>query len=778
MRKFLYMVTILVVVILAFAYGVGLYLKGFFPKVRGEEIVDVSAPVEILRDRWGIPHIYAKNLPDLFFAQGYVQAQDRLFQMDMFRRVAEGRLSEIVGEKAIELDRVWRAMRFKETAKAMVEELQPLQREYLDAYCRGVNAAIKANPKTLEFKILKMEFEPWRPENVIEILLMNSWLLSENFHQELAALKLANKFPVQTRDILFGFKPMGDETVEPEIKVENLKLLPGLALWQKMSSGAQSNNWVVGPKKSKSGFPLLANDPHLPVSFPSIWYEDHLVAPDFEVAGSSIAGTPFVILGHNRNVAWAFTNVMADNVDLVILETDPNNRKLYKTGNGWKEVETIREVVKIKGGGEKTVEVWWTDFGPLITDLESSGTQVALAWTGHKIRDSLKGFFYLDSARSAVDVDSAGREFAVISQNLVYADTSGNIGWHAFGAVPNRVGYSGFYPVSWDRFKWDGYISYEDMPHIENPADGVIVTANATSQNYDRPWKISHSFAEDYRYRRINELLLEKKMLELKDFAKIQQDTYTERAKIFQNLLSDFEPKSAEQGKLKDMIMQWDRTLSPESSGAAAYEVFRRYLWQEMLADEIGDAWPEYVFAFQMNHNPFDDLVQDKGGQFWDNVNTKEIEYWRTIVSNALDKAWAELNSKMGKDIKSWAWGQIHRVNFVHPFRVGWPIATLFNGGSVPYKGDDVTVNCGSFDHRNPYNAIFYSSYRHIIDMSDVAHAKTTITTGQTGLVGHPHYRDQIKSWATGYYHELFMDRKDIEQNLEAKLVLNPKASQ
>lgn len=777
MRTLLYLAAIFAVIIFAFAYGIGLYLKACFPNVRGEQFTDVSAPVEILRDKWGIPHIYADNMPDLFFAQGYVHAQDRRFQMEMTRRIAEGRLSEIVGEKAVELDRIWRAMRLKQTAKSMVESLKPSQFALVDAYCRGVNSAVSLNPETLEFKILGIEFEPWKPENVIEILLLNSWLLSENFPQELAALKLGDRLSLEERDMLFGFKLTEDEKIEPEIKVKNLKLLPGVTIWKKISSGTASNNWVVAPDKSASRSALLANDPHLPVSFPSIWYEVHLVAPDFEVAGASIAGAPFVILGHNRKVAWAFTNVMADNTDLVILESNPNNKKLYKTSGGWKQVEALQEIIKIKGGKEKAVEIWMTDFGPLITELNESDTQVALSWTGHKVKDSLEGFFLLNAASSASDVKEAGSKFALICQNLVYADVYGNIGWHAFGAVPNRLGFSGFYPVAWDRFNWSGYISYDELPNAENPKDGIIVTANQSPKNYDKPQRLGRAFAEDYRYRRIVELLSQKKRLELKDFARIQQDTYTERAKIFQDLLKDFEPQNSRQGELKNLIVHWDRMLSKESAGAAAYEVFRHYLWEEMLADELGDAWSDYRFAFQMIKNPFDELVQDKNNKFWDNVNTDEVESWSKIVARALDKTYERLSAELGKSVKNWAWGKIHKVNFVHPFRVGWPIASLFNGGSVPFGGDDTTINCGSFSHEKDFNVVYYSSYRHIIDMSDVAHSKTSITTGQTALVGHQHYRDQINTWAKGYYHELLMDRKDIEQYLEATLVLKPKGS-
>jgi len=778
MRTILYIVAIFAVLVFAFAYGVGLYLKASFPNVRGEELTGVSTPVELVRDRWGIPHISAHNAQDLFFAQGYVHAQDRRFQMEMYRRASEGRLSELVGEGAVELDRVWRAMRFKATAKDLVDSLTHDQLATLESYCRGVNAAARSNPAPLEFKMLGIEFEPWKPENAIEILLMNGWHLATNFHHELAALKLADKLPVDVRDSLFGFEPQGEELPEPAIEVENLKLLPGLSLWQRMSSGGRSNNWAVAPKRSKSNAALLANDPHLPVSMPSIWYEVHLKAPGIDVAGASIPGAPFVVLGHTRTLAWAFTNLMADNTDLVILETDPNDPKRYRTKDGWKEVEAISEVIEVKGGGERTVEVWWTDFGPLITDLNSSGTQVALAWSGHRVKASLSGFFNLNTARTAADAVEAARDFAIIAQNLVYADADGHIGWHAFGAVPVRRGYSGFYPVRWDRFSWDGYMPYDELPHVEDPEEGFVVTANAPPQNYDRPWRISHTYAAGYRDRRIRELLQQKEKLEPSDFATIQQDVYSKRVEIFQSLLEGFEPKTKEESKLKELITGWDRTLSKDSSSAAAYSVFRHYLWQAMLSDELGSVWPEYVFAFQQSDNPFDVLVQDRDCPFWDDVSTPDVESWQEIVARALDETWDELSSKLGRNPKRWAWGIIHRVEFIHPFRVGWPLSGLFNGGSVPFGGDNTTVNQGRFDHRMPYSVDICPSYRHIIDMSDPLNAVTSITTGQSGHIGHPHYRDQVKPWAKGYYHELIMDDKNLQGKIEAVLVLKPEVSQ
>ncbi len=775
MRTFLYLAAIFVVLVFAFAYGIGLYLKMSFPKVNGEVQVDVSAPVEILRDRWGIPHIFAADTYDLFFAQGYVHAQDRLFQMEMHRRAAEGRLSEIVGEGAVELDRVWRAMRFKETARKLVDELGFEERTLLNWYCAGVNAAAELNPKPLEFKVLGLEFEPWKPENVIEILLVNGWHLSSNFHHELAALKLGDRLPADVRDLLFGFEPQGDEAPEPPIEVEGLKLLPGLALWQRMTSSGHSNNWAVAPAKSKSHAALLANDPHLPVSMPSIWYEVHLKGPDIEVAGASIPGAPFVVLGHTRTLAWAFTNVMADNTDLVILETDPNDPRRYRTKDGWREVETITETINVKGKGERTVEVWWTEFGPLITELHSSKTQVALAWSGHRVKASLKGFFKLNTARTAADAIEAGREFAVIAQNLVYADAEGHIGWHAFGAVPDRRGYSGFYPVRWDIFAWDGYIPYDELPHIEDPEEGFVITANASPQGYDKPWRISHTYAADYRYRRIRELLQQKERLDVSDLMRIQQDVYSERAKIFQELLEGFEPKSDEQAKLKAMIASWDRRLTKDSSAAAVYSVFVHRLWKEMLSDELGDVWSEYVFAFQQSDNPFDRFVQDADCPFWDDVNTPERESWQQIVARALDGTWNELISALGRNPNMWAWGLIHRVELKHPFGVGWPLSGLFDGGSVPFGGDETTVNVGRFDHRSPYTVDLYASYRHIVDMSDPLAARTSITTGQSGHIGHPHYRDQVRTWARGDYHELIMDRKRLQKNIEAIMVLKPR---
>ncbi len=514
-------IIIILIVLVCLLTSCSQLLKKGFPQYSGEiKSSGIKQPVEVYRDDYGIPHIYAQNEYDVYFAQGYTHAQDRLWQMELLRRLARGRLSEITGKDTVEVDMFMRLIGIDKAMKRLASEANDQIKRVFDAYVDGINAYIQVIGKKLplEFSALKLSPEPFTEEDLFASTLLNSWALNTNFSQELLAVRMMNRLTADSYVELFPAYPNAHLPADDYYNsFRTLKVAPFLkavdvynGTSQNNSGSTGSNSWVAGGKLSLSGKPILANDPHLAHTIPGVWYLNHLVTPSMNVTGASIPGAPCVIIGHNESIAWGITNVMTDYVDLYVVKTDPSLPTRYFVDNKALEMEQEEIIINVKGSKPEHRTIYHTIHGPVITNVgKGHDVQIALKWYPQAADSSFEGFYNINSAGKVEEAFEGGRYFGIICLNLVVADSFGNIGWHVTGKAPIRKGYSGRLPADGSRsnFGWEGFISYDELPSVFNPPSGVIATSNDRRINDDYPYSISYSWAAPYRVQRIISLL-------------------------------------------------------------------------------------------------------------------------------------------------------------------------------------------------------------------------------------------------------------------------------
>jgi penicillin amidase len=781
-------VLLLLVLVLVLVAGAGAaYLvRRPFPQISGT----VAAPglralVEVIRDRWGIPHIYAQSAADLFFAQGYVHAQDRLWQMDLSRRVAAGRLSEIFGPVTLETDRVMRVLGLRRAAEEAWAGVGPARAadptaaaaiEAVQAYSAGVNAFIDSHRARLplEFLLLRFQPEPWTPVDSLSFGKLMAWVLGGTWRTELLRAGVAIRFGEEGLRLLLPNQAPGTPTITAAGGLPGMTLAPGLPFAALIagSPGAGSNNWVVAPSRSTSGA-LLANDIHLDIQMPSIWYENHLVGGGYDVTGASFPGAPSVIVGHNRHIAWGATNLNPDVQDLYVERFHPRDPSLYLYQGQWERAKVFREEVRVKGQAEaEVVVVRVTRHGPVLNAaVRNLGSFMALRWTAHDPDRILQAALGINRASNWTEFYEALREWSVPAQNFVFADREGNIGYVAPGRIPIRpAGVDGRLPVpGWTgTFEWQGFIPYEQLPMIFNPASGVIVTANNRVTPPGFLHDLGHDFDVGFRAARITSLLGATSRLTLDDLAAIQKDVVSLPARRFIAAWQNVRIQDPALAALFNEITQWDGTVTPDSRAAALYEtlivnlshlvfkdaldrdLFRRYLRQ-------GDA--PLLLLLEMSDRPDD--------PWWGEGRDRMLE-------QALGRAVADLETALGPDRGAWRWGRLHRPALQHALGSQRGLGWIFNATPPEIGGDTFTVNLAWFDPEDPYRTVAAASYRQVIDTRDWSTARAIHGTGQSGLPFHGHYRDLVTMWAKVEYHPMLFERNAIEAAKEGTLRLTP----
>lgn len=815
-----------VIIVLGLVFSAFLYItiRKPWPQTKGTiEVEGLDAPVTVIRDKWGVPHIYASTTHDLFFAQGYVHAQDRFWQMEFWRRIGSGRLSEIFGESTLEQDRFIRTLGWHRVAAQELENLDPESRAALEAYAEGVNAYLKNHKGRLglEFTILgltgvKFEPEPWTPLNTLTWAKVMAWDLGGNWQGELlrAALiarlgtgKIADLYPPYPED-----RPV--IVPHPQTGLAALESSPPLALsqatlasipWEAVEfldsvmgggRGVGSNNWVVSGDHTATGRPLLANDPHLGIQMPSIWYEValHCEPVDescpYNVAGASFPGVPGVIIGHNDHIAWGVTNVGPDVQDLYIERLNPQNPDQYEVNGRWEDMKIIWEEIKVHDRDEPVyVKVRITRHGPIINDV-AGGTEeewtfgwqpLALRWTALEPGTIVKSVMLLDKARNWDEFREALRYWDTPSQNFVYADVDGNIGYQMPGRVPIRRKGDGSVPVpGWnDEYEWDGYIPFDELPRTFNPADGYVVTANNAVVRPDFPYFISKDWNRGYRAQRIVDLITSKDKLTIEDFKAFHADSYVLHAdEVLPHLLS-LAPEDPRLKEALEVLKSWDKRATADSVGATIFEAVRLRLLEAIFADELGEhLFRRFLGTESLTMQVLANVLAQDDSPWYDRVYTPQKENREEILLYALDKAVDDLSERLGKDIKGWQWGKVHTATFVNQTlgRSGIGIIeAIFNRGPVPVDGTAETVNNNLYDPKEPFSVKVLPSYRQIIDVGEWDNSLSVHTTGQSGHPYHPHYGDFIPLWARVDYHPMLWSKEEVEHNAEAKLVLKPR---
>ena len=748
-----------------------------FPASSGERRVPgISAPVAIDRDAKGIPTIRAATPEDAFFGLGYAHAQDRLWQMEFQRRIGSGRLAEILGPSLVETDRFLRTVGFRRAAEAGWPALSPVTHRVLEAYAAGANAFLAAErARPVEFRLLRIGAEPFTPIDSLTWAKMMAWDLGANARDEIRRSRLTAALGPERARALFPEVP-----AEPTIlRDEEWQAAAPAALggapaatpsraasrrWQRLDAAFSlldplgfggeelgSNSWVVAGSRTASGKPLLANDPHLGLRAPSVWYLARLEAPGLSVAGATLPGVPGVIIGHNARIAWGLTSVDPDVEDLYLEETDAKDASRYRHAGAWQKFETRTETIPVRGGSDVVLEVRSSVHGPIVSDVMEGaaalGKPVALRWTGLDAGDTTpEAFLGIDRAASWSDFLAAAAHLTVPAQNLVYADVDGHIGYTATGRIPIRPRADGLLPVSGaGDDDWAGFIPIERLPRALDPSRGFVVTANNRVVSDRYPWTFTRDWPEPYRADRITKCILASPRLDADGMRAIQLDRHSEQADDLVPLLLDTKPADPASARALELLRSWNRDSAPDSAPAAIYAAWYTAL-SAMPEDEAGDA-PLGAVRSRF-------LIESlRANADWcDDVRTPARETCADLKAATLSRAVADLEKRFGPDPSAWRWEKLHRARFPHGVldKVGWlrPFFSL----EIGQGGDASTVNVGGYRRDGSYVMTDGPSYRQIVDLADLSRSVFVHTTGQSGNVFSGHYRDLLPLWRDGRY--------------------------
>jgi len=854
------------IAILLVTGAVAYNIRHSWPQESGTiSVSGTSEPVEILRDSWGVPHIYASTSHDLFFAQGYTHAQDRFWQMDFWRHIGSGRLAELFGPSQLDTDRFLRTLGWARVAQQELEQLDPDLDAALHAYAAGVNAYLaehQGSALSLEYAILKLlnpsyKPEPWKPLHTLTWAKAMAWDLGGNMSKEIERTLLLKTLTPEQIAALFPPYPVDRPVVVSQTEQNELpsatnnqpsatqpsaawlsrRLNSGVSASQDIAladldpsssqvslldflsdrlqslhqplealqtllgpqgSAIGSNGWVISGDRTVTGKPMLANDPHLAVQMPSIWYELGLHCKSkgedcpYDVTGFSFAGMVGVILGHNDRLAWGLTNIDPDVMDLYVEKINPQNPNQYEVNGQWVDMKLVPETLQVAGGKPVTQTVRYTRHGPIISDtypdIDGFSEQsrlplpqpyaIALRWTALEPSTLTAGVLKLNRARNWEEFRSAVKDFDVPAQNAIYADVEGNIGYQMPGKIPIRPGNNGRYPVpGWtDEFEWQGYVDFEQLPSLFNPHQGYIATANnAVVRPAQSDW-ITPDWDYGNRAQRLTDLLdRNDRLFSLTDMERIQGDNYNLNADTLVPILLQIPLADDHLKSVRNLLKDWNRQELMDSAAAALFEVF----WQQLLAatfhdDLPRDFWPNGSDRWcEVARN----LVRQPNSIWWDDRTTPIVENRDKMFHHAFANAVTFLEETLGKDPGHWHWGDLHTLTFRN-LTLGKSgnaaIESLFNRGPFAASGGSAIVNATSWDARQSFDVTWIPSMRMIVDLANLERSRTIHAPGQSGHAFHPHYDDLVDSWRAIVYHPMIWGRRMIEQKATTNLVLKP----
>ena len=777
---------LLAIFVLAAGY---IWLRGSLPEIDGEvQLAGLKGPVEVIRDAHAVPHIYAESLEDAAFAMGFVHAQDRLWQMEFQRRVGAGRLSEIFGADSLAYDRFLRTLGVYRVAERTFKNLDAAAQNNLKAYSAGVNGflATRKGPLPLEFLLTSHEPEPWRPADSIVWMKMMAWDLAGNALDEALRARMAKLLDAhQIADLWPGYPEDGPAVLEsqalPDLPWEAL----GTLLPLRPPEGMGSNNWALSGEHTKSGSTLLANDPHLGLQIPSLWYLAHLNAPGMDVAGATLPGMPVPVLGRTPNFAWGFTNTNPDVQDLFIERLHPDDPNRYLIPGGSAPFETRQETIRVKDGDDVELRVRETHHGPIVSDtIDGSsdflpaGHAVAFAWTALRDDDlTAQVATRIGLAEDWESFTTILRDFHAPQQNIVFADIHGNIGYIAPGRVPIRRSGNGWMPAKgWTgEHDWVGFIPFASLPRLFNPRSGRIVTANNKVVGPHYPYFITRDWSPPHRALRIDALLRKTDSHDSASFAAIQADTVSRAAKsLLPRLLTLALPSSEAAQDALIRLAAWDHVMAAEWAEPLIYMAWLRELMRVLFADELGVTFRDY---FTIRENAIFDAL--KPGATWcDNTNTAAEEDCAAAAGTALDHALNYLAERYGQNMDSWAWGEAHYAHSKNKVLSRVPVIGKLFEVRLANGGARNTVNAAGFvvrDEEKPFAQNHGPAYRAIYDMDPLGQSRFIQNTGQSGNPLSSHYRDFAEMWRDGEYVPLLMNRAKIESSSIGTLRLTPR---
>lgn len=739
-------------------------------------------PVEVLRDRWGVPHIYAKNSHDLFLAQGFVAAQDRLFQLDLWRRIGVGETAAVLGEQALEADRFARLLLYRGDMQAEWKSYSPDTQDIATAFTQGINACIdQAGQKLpIEFQVLGYAPKKWRPEDVLSR--MSGIIMSGNWQREVVRARLIAAVGVERARLVAPTDPPRDYAPAPDLDLQAIQpaILQGyLAASRPLKftpNASESNNWVVDGSLSTSRKPLLASDPHRPIALPSLRYLVHLHAPGWNVIGAGEPALPGVAIGHNERIAWGFTIVGTDQADLYVEQTDPGDPQRYRAGDGWEPMRIVHDTIRVKGREAPVeVELRFTRHGPVIYQDEQKHLAFALRWAGSEPGGAgYLGSLAVARAQNRAEFLRALESWKIPCLNFVYADVAGTIGWVAAALTPIRQGWDGLLPVpgAAGKYEWQGFLRVPEYPQSFDPPQHWFATANHNILPAGYAREISYEWEAPFRYQRIEQRLKERAVQEQKftldDFQSIQHEATSLPAQALIQLLKGVE-LPAELDSFAALLRNWDGVLSKETPAGPLYAVWLQELDLAFYSTRMpkdfrmdrGDLRSAAVMLNQLSR-PTEATFGPEPAKARDE-----------LLRQSFVAAVARTQKLVGSNPQQWRWGQLHTATFRHPLAtLGPAYEQAFNLGPVPRSGDSHTPNNTRYNEN--FQQIHGASYRHVLDLADWDRGLATSTPGQSGQPGSPHYGDLLPLWAEAKYFPLAYSRSKVNEVTQHRLTLQP----
>ncbi|HEY6729924.1 MAG TPA: penicillin acylase family protein [Solirubrobacterales bacterium] len=737
------------------------------PQVEGTiEVPELHGKVRVRRDRWGVPHVEADEREDLFFAQGYCHGQDRLWQLNFYRRVVEGRIAEMAGEEGLPIDKLMRTLGIRRVAEAEVAALEPGLRANLERFCAGVNAAARdARALPFEMQILRQDWKPWLPVDILSLGKLLAFGLSTNWERELLRADMVRELGPELAARLDPVYPADNPVVADSLEawtgegmplVEQIDRVRGSLGLAAEASG--SNNWAVSAERSKTGTPLIAGDPHLSPSMPGIWYEVELRHGERFVRGASLPGMPGIYMGQNNDVCWTITNVMADVQDLFVERVEGDQ---YLFEDEWRPLDVVREEIIVKGRSEPVVlEVRSTHHGPIVNEAlgADQGEPLALAFQTLRESTAFKAAFELLDISSGTELVAKLDGHTSPASNMIWADSQGSIGYKLIGRLPRRRGGCPDLPKpGWSgEFEWEGTVPYDELPEVVNPECGYLITANNRIVGDEYPHHITSDWLDGFRAKRIEEMLKASEKHDLESFEAIQNDNYSLPGIEAVARLSRLHPSGQRERSALERLRSWDGNLDPDSIAGTIYQAFLLRLAREVARAAIGDRdlcerWLDRADNGFLPHVTSPWRWHSHLMALWEEGDEELIgRPWDGLVLEALAGALDDLSDRFGPEPEGWRWGQVHELKFPHPLGDANPLFDRLLNRRLRAGGAQETVSQIAYDPNDPYNAVWAPSWRMLADPTDPDRSRWQMFTGQSGHPASPHYDDLQVDWLEG----------------------------
>ena len=809
--RIIYLIIGLVFAIVIIIYGMVIISK---PNNDGKVVVDeILETVSIKKDQWGIPHILAKNQHDALFAYGYTVAKDRLFQMDIQRRLAKGELSEILGEDLIEIDKMFRTYLISNKAKQYLSDTSKISSgalKYIDAYIQGVNYFIKTGPKTIEHRLIGEEVRPFDRLDVASMTIYMSFSLMDGIRRDMLFSMLKEKISKNDLAIIFpdyadnNFLTIMEEEIDsiPKRNYFNeeqmsdssyKKLISYFDLTEKVTGLVPpfhgSNSWVLSPSRSSSGNAILANDPHIGLSKPDVWYEAHISYPGYNNYGYYIPTIPFPLIGHDDFKAWGMTMFENDEVDLYKETFNPENKNQVFFDGKWVNSQVIKEQIKVKDKSPEDLTIRVTSHGPIISDYIDgyTGSPLAFSWVFYNLENPFFDMLYeVTTANDITDFQSSVSKVTSPGLNFSYVDKEGNIAWWATGRLPVRdsnINAKSILDGSNPNHNIKSYVSFENNPQMINPKSGVIITANnlPTANEIESIPRLDGYFRSTDRAHRIYQLLDKQETWSTEELKKIQNDDFLFSGLGIKNeIITALKPLAGQflnaESKAYELLKQWDGYMPIGSKGASIFQLTIYHVLKTALEPTLGKDYFR-IYMNNLDHwDFFKNLIYKKIVPFQgDSLKVKE-NVINELLYNGFVNAVDEIKDKLGDDINNWDWGNIHTITYEHPLGKLSPLDYIFNLGPFPIPGANNVINKSmSTPGNHDYKVSSLPSTRRLIDIGSPENSYSVIPSGNSGNFWSNHYDDQLNLFINGNYRKINFSNEQIDRNLSHELLLTPK---